>query len=332
MMKRDKLYRNTLIATGVFAFLSFILMFIFKSNEVFWEVHSLATPTWESSNEGAVLSARHSMDVNFKSEHQSKLVIPLSYKIADNQVTLREEFTQDKLVVTLHEAADCIDENATIITDTSYMKAVGVYKHNSDIVVEIYCNGPYEYTMTKENDSLEINFEQLRSVYDKISVVYVAYESRSRLLAAEWQEELYETARQHNMKLYLSYGMQEKYTQEDIVLFANRVRADALIGIAFSNDNSSKKMTAVCNSTYFIPDFGSVQLAGMLAQIFGNETKLPLAEIRECNDDESIVKDAIVPSAMIVLDGIEDSFSLDIMTALCRTLDQITQQNSMQKP
>ena len=327
MMKRDRLYRNTLIATGVFAFLSFVLMFIFKSNEVFWEVHALATPTWESSNDSLMSGARHSMDVNFQSEHQSKLIIPLSNQISDNQVTLREEFTQDKLVVTLHEAADCINESATIITDTSYMKAVGIYKQNSDIVLEVYCNGPYEYTMTKESDSLEINFEQLRSVYDKVAVVYIPYENRSRLSAVEWQEELYETARQQNMKLYLSYGMKEKYTQEDIVSFANRVRADALIGIEFSNDGSSKKIMSVCNSTYFIPDFGSVQLAGMLGEVFRDETKLPFAGIREYNDNENIVKDAIVPSALIVINGMEDSFELDIMTALCHTLDQIAQQN-----
>ena len=327
MMKRDRLYRNTLIATGVFAFLSFVLMFIFKSNEVFWEVHALATPTWESSNDSLMSGARHSMDVNFQSEHQSKLIIPLSNQISDNQVTLREEFTQDKLVVTLHEAADCIDESAAIITDTDYMKAVGVYKQNSDIVLEVYCNGPYECTMTKENDSLEINFEKLRSVYDKVSVVYVPYESRNRLSTVEWQEGLYETAKQQNMKLYLSYGMQEKYTQEDIVLFANRVRADALIGIGFSNDHNSKEITAVCNSAYFIPDFGSTQLAGMLAQIFRDETKLPFTGIREFNDSESIVKDAIVPSAMIVINGMEDSYNLNVMTALCRALDQIARQN-----
>lgn len=327
MMKRDKLHRNTLIITGIFAFLAFVLMFVFKRNEVFWEIHALATPTWESSITNPVSGARHSMNVNFKSEHQSKLVIPLSYPVSNNQITLKEEFTQNKLVVTLHEASDCINEDTTIVTDTRYMEAVGVYKQNSDIVVEIYCNSPYEYTMTKENSSLEIKFEQLRTVYDKVAVIYIPYESRNRLSKAEWQEELYETARQKNMKLYLSYGMQERYTQDDIVSFANRVRADALVGVEFCNDGSSKKMTAVCNSTYFIPDFGSVQLAGMLGETFKDEINMNFEGIRECHDDECIVKDAIVPAAMIVADGMDDSFDLDIMTALCQTLDRIAQQN-----
>ena len=162
-------------------------------------------------------------------------------------------------------------------------------------------------------------------------------------MLSEWQQSLSRFAADNNLKLFLSYNMQENYTAEDIVDFANRIDADMLLGVSVSADDgiAGESARIVCNSKYFIPNFGSTQLAITAAETILKETRIEVAGFRECGDSDVIVKAATIPAAFIEISqpaedmvNVESSYKLNenIIEALKGTFAASLEYIGGQKP
>jgi len=106
-----------------------------------------------------------------------------------------------------------------------------------------------------------------------------------------------------------------------------------MLGIAVENSETAEQASAVtvCNTTYFIPNFGSTQLAILAAGVFAAETQLVPKGFRECGAEDILVSQAVVPAAFLELtlpasemENVESVYKLNesIVTALMQTLEQ----------
>ena len=297
---RDKLYRYAMICTVIFTILSCGVMVFFKANETYFDTYSAQTFRGkEDSVDTAQSYARYNVQVNYVDEEEAKFVLPLTQSVSMEQISVSDEFVNDKLVITLEGAAACVEAGTQVISDSSIMDAVGVYRQQEDIVLELYCKDAYAYELTMQQSVLTVSFVPLRDKYDIVSVIYIEEAERNRLSGQDMQA-LNKLADKYGMKLFASYQMQEDYTQQQIIDFANRIHADMVLGVEVEQACEEEKVETLCNTEYFIPDFGSVELAAIMTGSMSRTYAVQTAQITEADEECPLVSAATIPAAMAI--------------------------------
>lgn len=337
IQKRDRLYRGTVIAAMLFALLSICLVAGFKHFEDYLDSHGRiavvvgAALTGQGSSPISYLSKRN-FPVKIVDEPGAKLVVPFTTPIQKERISFAEEFTQDKLVITLADGSSYIEEGAVLTSDSAWTEAVGVYKHENDIAIEVYYKKPGVYEASYENGVLTVSFMPLREQYEKVIVVHTPWDDRSYLLLEEWNKNILKLQQDYKVKIYSTTAMQEKYSEEEVIDFANRVHADMVIGMSLEESQGMDVVT-VCNLEYFIPEFGNVELAAIMEQEYALATGLQPLGVKACEDEQSWLKKSGVPTAMtqfgVLLNkrDVEQTYALNqnMIRALGNIIKEITE-------
>ncbi len=301
--RRDVLYKNSAVVAVLFCIAAAALMVSFKLNEDFFDASSRFGLLMESVNEQAQNSTYPKINVKaeFDDKEEARLVIPLDALANQENIAIHEEFTKNKLVVTLKGASETIRDGIRLTSDSRIMDAVGIYRQNLDVVVEVYCKETYSYTVENVGNSLVVNFLPLRSDYDAVAVIYIPYEDKNRLELPEWHQSLAKFVSDNRIRLFMASDMQEPYTQQDIIEFAEDIGADVVLGIDVTVDATAEQTTAlaICNTTYFISDFNSAQLSVIFAENLVSQTQLAFLGFEEADEQTPLVFLATRPSAMI---------------------------------
>lgn len=335
--KRDRLYRTMQIVSIGFAVVSTGVITGFKTNEGFFDASSRIGILMESvsEQESGLLAPKVNVRTTYRDENNSSLVVPLREPIASENIGIREEFIQNKYVITLSDYSENIPNGVELVSDSAIMDAVGVYRQNEDVVVEVYCRELYDYELTVGESSLTVRFKELGDSYAASAVVWFPYDDRNRLALPEWRQSIDKIAADNRIKLYLASDMQEEYSQEDVILFANRIGADMVLGIQVEGSSEQQSyMTGICNTTYFIPDYNSAHLSVVMAEAFWEKTQIEMRSFEEGGDDYVLVSEATVPSAVIRIsltqkdmEGVENEYKLNekIVAALVKTIGDVLQ-------
>ncbi len=335
--KRDRLYRSMQILSVVFAVVSIMVMAGFKMNEGFFDASSRIGILMESVNaqEDSLLAPKVNVRTNFKDEAKSRLVIPLMEPIASEDVSVREEFVRNKYVITLSEYSQNVPNGVELVSDSMIMDAVGVYRQNNNVVVEVYCRDLYDYELMISSNTLTVSFKKIEDSYAASAVVWFPYNDRNRLALPEWRQSLDKFAVDNHMKLYMASDMQEEYTQEDVIAFANRIHADMVLGVQVEETSEQQSyMTGICNTTYFIPEYNSAHLSVVMTEAFVEATQIEIRGFEESDDSYTLVAEAIVPSAAVIIsltqkdmESVENEYRLNgkIVEALEKTMSDILQ-------
>ena len=295
---QDKLYRYAVIFTIIFAAVSCAVMVFFKMNETYFDSYS-ARILNEDNNamQEQTDAARYNVKVELVDEAQSRLLLPLTQKLSADHMSIRENFTENKLVVTLKGAASCIEPGSQVTIDSGILDAVGVYRQQEDIVLELYCKDTYGYELQLADNQLSVSFVPLRSQYQTISVIYVSAKDRERFAGQDMQE-LDRLAKEYGMKIYRTWKMDTEYTQQQVIDFANRVQADMLLGIGVEEGAPADSIETVCNAGYFIPDFGGVELAAVMTDSMGRVYGASQIQVLDAPTECALIHDATIPAAM----------------------------------
>ena len=339
--KRDELYRSLQIAAVSFAVVSGVLTAGFKINEDFFDASSRIGILMESVNtqENSLMAPKLNVRTAFRDEDRSRLVIPLQEPIAVEDVSVREEFVRNKYVITLSGYSEYVPNGVELVSDSTIMDAVGVYRQNEDVVVEVYCGELYDYELAVGNGALTVDFKEIGDSYAASAVVWFPYTDRNRLALPEWRQSIEKFAQDNQIKLYMASDMQEEYTQEDVVSFANRIHADMVLGVQVEESSGQQSyMKGVCNTTYFIPDFNSAHLsvvmAAALLESVQGAVQMEMRGFEEGDDSCVLVSEATVPSAVIQIsltqkdmESVENEYKLNgkIVEALEKTMEVILQ-------
>lgn len=334
--KRDTFYKLSVGVAIVFFAVAASLITAFKLNEDFFDANSRLGLLMESINAQEENDAypKINVKVEFDDRNEAKLVIPLGMLEFDDDIVVREEFTKNKLIIKLAGASEYISDGIKLTSDSQIMDAVGVYRQNLDVFVEVYCRAPYSYVLSNLGGQLTVSFFPLKTNYDAVAVVYLPFEDRNRFALPEWQQRIMEYAAQNRIRLFMASNMQEPYTEQEIIEFAEKIDADMVLGIKVSIDPSISQTvgTAVCNTTYFLPDFNSAQLSVVFAEAFLSETPFQILGFEEANEYTPLVYMATCPASMLKVsqtqreaDSVEAVYKLneELVATILRTLGTI---------
>lgn len=302
VQKRDRLYRGTMIATVLFTTVACGLLVCFKRFEDYFDSHGRIAVVAEAAlveQRNATISSirKRNFPVTVVDEPGAKLEIPFLVQTQKSNITVCEEFTQNKLVITLKDGSSYMEEGAVLTSDSAWMEAVGVYRHDDDIVIEVYCHDICAYQTVYENGVLSLSFLPIREQYENLIVVYTPWSNRNNIHMNEWNQTIQKLQDNHKVKIFSTIAMQEEYTAESVIEFANRVHADMVIGMELVDSERAEVIT-VCNPEYFIPEFGNIELAALQENEYAQKTGLMVSGVKACEETHHWIKQSRVPTAL----------------------------------
>lgn len=333
--KRDRMNHCMMTASVVFAVVSVVMMIAFKRHEGFFDASGRIGILMESVNAQEMRASAPKLNVRttFRDENGRKLILPLKEPVASGDINIREEFTQNKYVITLTGYSKYMPNSVELVSDSSIMDAVGVYRQQEDVVIEVYCVDRYDYELAADDTALTVNFHEIGEQYAASAVIWLPYEDRNRLALPEWRQRLEKAASDHQVRLYLAPDMQEAYTQADVIQFANEMHADMVLGVQIDKTQEPQAfMTSLCNSAYFIPDYNSAALSVVMAEVFSEITAVQMKGFEEAGSGDVLVSKATVPSALIKIsltqkdmESVESEYQLNekVVSALENTIDEV---------
>lgn len=327
-----------MVSTAVFAVLSLCLMLSFKLNESFFDTHGRIGYLAETEQNtileenAKAVSYKKNIKVSIDDKADQRLILPLLSSISIEKVSVREEFTAKKLVITLQDAIELIAGETLVTTDSSIMEAVGLYKQENNVVLEIYEKSFLAYDLQIEDNKLIVSFNKIEDSYDKKIIVYVPFEKKDRLYSEEWITSLKSIVGDNN-KLYLCSQMREEYTSEQVLDFAKEINADALLELDYIETYDPEYVEIIYNEDYFIPYFGSTQLASLMKSCLEEKSELAVTAYKKAGEGDILVKDSKCPAAKAVVyvqthnEGIEEKYTLNhsLMESLSEVIKNVVE-------
>jgi len=105
-----------------------------------------------------------------------------------------------------------------------------------------------------------------------------------------------------------------------------------LLGVRTDKQSESANIETSCNTMYFIPEFGNLELAIAMQEEFLNVFKLSTTGIRESVKEDELLSLSTVPTAMLCIsepilaqEKAEDEYAMNqnIATALLNVLKRV---------
>lgn len=169
----------------------------------------------------------------------------------------------------------------------------------------------YECHTILENENLYISFLMPKELYDKIVVIdpacggsdsgYTSGKVREKDINLQVARKLKEKLDDSDIKAYYTRMDDVNPTQEDRIALGNDTRADMYIRIQVSADENTAVYgtEAIYNGDYFIPGFGSIELADYLEREVVTNIKGKALGLVEAGADEYTLRHATIPAAAI---------------------------------
>lgn len=241
----------------------------------------------------------------------SYLRVPLPKGCKAGDIAIENYYMDQELWILVDGAdGEFYEENA--ISGNQEMVRQGIYEDDEEgMKLRFKLTGIFEYRTILENNELYISFLSPKEVYDKIVVIdpawggfqtgYKSDELEEKEINLAIAGKLKEKLDGTDIKVYYTRLDDVNPAEESRIRLANETRADMYIRIELgsSEDGSVYGTTAVYNGNYFIPGFGSVELADLLEKEVVTSIKGKALGLEEAEEPESILKYATVPAATV---------------------------------
>ncbi|MED9904117.1 MAG: N-acetylmuramoyl-L-alanine amidase [Lachnospiraceae bacterium] len=244
-------------------------------------------------------------------EEADYLCIPLEEGIKAENVTMENHYMERQMWIYIKGSAPDYYAREAVSGDISCIEA-GSFEYAEDTVLLKFClTDVYEYKSTMEENHLYIEFVPPGEVYDKILVIdaggggeETGYQGNGLVekdVTLDLVKRLKLLLEGTDIKVYYTRTEDTNPSAESRVGLANAVGADMFISIRLnsSEDTSVYGTEALYNESYFLPDFGSIELADIVERnvvtgISGRGNGLYAAK-----DSDIIIQDAKVPVTAI---------------------------------
>ncbi len=241
----------------------------------------------------------------------SYLRIPLPEKCSAEDIVVENHYMDKELCIIINGAKEeFYEENA--ISGNRSMVRQGLYEETQGNVRLIFqLTGICECRTILEDHYLYISFLSPREAYNKIVVIDPACGGLNVGVSAQGllekdvslgiAKKLKEKLDQSDIKAYYTRIDDVNPDEKDRTALANETRADMYIRIQVDSheDSSVYGTTAVYNGNYFIPGFGSVELADLLERSVVTNIKGKALGLSEAQAQEYVLRNVTVPAAAV---------------------------------
>lgn len=241
----------------------------------------------------------------------SYLRVPLPSGIRAEEIVLENHYMDKELWISVPKADEEFYREHAISGNRQAVEQ-GIFDSMANGVrLNFALNDIYECHTILENENLYISFMAPKELYDKIVVIdpacggndsgYTAGEIREKDINLQIARKLKEKLDESDIKAYYTRMDDVNPSQENRIGLGNDTKADMYIRIQVGADTDTAVYgtEAVYNGGYFIPGFGSVELADYLEREVVTSIKGKALGLVEAGAGEYTLRQATVPAAAI---------------------------------
>ncbi len=238
------------------------------------------------------------------------LCIPLPEGSKAEEITIENHYMEQELYVLIQNVQESFYAEHALMGNRTGVEA-GFYHETEDGVALIFNLAQvYEYRTVFENNELYISFLNPREIYNQIVVIdpscggldrgRVGNGITEKELTLQIAKKLKEKLDESKIKAYYTRMDDVNPAAEQRVALANEVKADMYIEISVDSreEEAVYGVSTIYNDQYFIPGFGSVELADLLERELASEIKTKALGLERASD-ESVLRYATVPAAEV---------------------------------
>lgn len=283
------------------------------------EVQQFAQEEIEHNNEAdhnagkeiAGVGEETSLTFELGSADTNYLCVPLPGGTAADSVTIENHYMDNEMWIAVRGGTADFYKTTAISGNQQHITE-GIYEQvPNGVLIKLSLKNIYECRSILENNKLYIEFMNPRELYDRIVVIDPAFggsmtghESgglKEKEITLAIAEKLKEKLDNTDIKVYYTRMDDNNPTEEQRVKIANNTKADMLIRIEANADDDSMVhgTTAVYNENFFIPGFGSVELANVLEKEVVSIIKGKAVGLTAAVNEDYVVREATVPAAAI---------------------------------
>lgn len=326
MIQHDKLmvrmaaYCFVFVATAMGAMLYYcankiIVVADVAQDEVVQSANNNNSNNNSNNTETSAVADKNHIKIDQNSQNTNYFCVPLPESVRPEDVTVENHYMDRELWISIApKDMSGIDK---------FYDSTGVYGNCEDVLDGHYdveksrvylrfkLTDVFEYHSIFEDNTLYVEFLAPKEAYDKIIVIDPAYgldETGVSIDSISAKEITLEVAKalktkldDTDIKVYYTRMDDNDPDEESRVQLASATKADMLIRIEVSGDEDSKKYgtEAVYNSRFFIPGFGSIELADLLEREVVTAISGKADGLLEAGENDVVICDATVPAAAI---------------------------------
>lgn len=241
----------------------------------------------------------------------SYLRVPLPQGIKAREIVLENHYMDRQLWIMIKRSDETFYQENVISGNRKKIES-GTYDVTEDeIKLNLKLTGIYECRTILENDNLYIEFMPPREMHEKIVVIDPAcggMDLGHKANGVTEKEITLAVARKLKEKLDVS-GIKAYYTRmddvnpsdEERISLGNDTRADMYIRIQVNHaeDTAVYGTETLYNGYYFIPGFGSVELADLLEREVVTAIKGKALGLKEAESGDVTLMEATIPAAAV---------------------------------
>ncbi|MBQ9334432.1 MAG: N-acetylmuramoyl-L-alanine amidase [Lachnospiraceae bacterium] len=264
-----------------------------------------ATGAAESKAEGTALF------LNGASAESDYLWVPVADGISSSDITIENHYMDRQLWVSIAGGDSAYYGDEYISGNLEGVMYGAVIDDADRIILRFDMDRVYEYNTIFENGVLYIEKMRPREVYDRIVVIDPAGYAPSELInhdsltpariCQDISAKLLTLLEADGIRVYVTSLDERVAVDDDSLALLTEVHPDMYIRIETSYDEDSKVYgtETVYNGTYFIPGFGSVELADLLEANVTTAIGGKAVGLAEAGENDAVIRKATVPAATI---------------------------------
>ncbi|MDE6389366.1 MAG: N-acetylmuramoyl-L-alanine amidase [Lachnospiraceae bacterium] len=324
-MQYDKLMKRTAAYCLIFVVTAMSAMLYYCANKII-VVADVAQDEVEQNAEdgdgGEKIPAdiiaedeKNHINIDRSSQNTNYFCIPMPAGVKAEEVVMENHYMDRELWVMI--------EPKEMNGQETFYEENGVYGNCTDVLTGHYdvekhriclrfaLTDVYEYHSIFEDNTLYVEFMTPKETYDKVIVIDPAYGMNdmgvtvngvnAKDVTLEIAKALKAKLDETDIKVYYTRMDDSNPSMGSRVQLASDTKADMLIRIEVGSAESSKMYgtEAVYNSRFFIPGFGSVELADILEREVVTAISGKANGLVEASDTDGVVSNATVPAAAI---------------------------------
>lgn len=269
----------------------------------------------KSSVENTVVPDKNHIAIDRNSQNTNYFCIPLPEGVQAEEVTIENHYMDRELWVII-EPKKLAGYEEFYETNGVYGNCESVLEGHFDVEQDRIClrfnlTDVYEYHSIFENNALYVDFMAPKEVFDKIIVIDPAYgqqdngvtsnEVNAKDITLEIARALKAKLDNTDIKVYYTRMDDSNPTAEKRVELAAATKADMLIRIEVNGNQNTKLYgtETVYNSRFFIPGFGSIELADLLEREVVTAISGKANGLLEAGEEDAVISNATVPAAAV---------------------------------
>lgn len=311
---QQKLIKTTAVFSVIFFVISMGIIVYMSVSKVITiegvaqdEVNEAASVTEVKTGEGA----KENLVFELGEADSSYLRIPIPKGCKADDILIENHYMDKELWIFVPSTEKDFYVGNTISGNREAIEQGTFENKKEGIALNFRLTGIYECRTILENENLYISFQTPREIYDKIIVIdpacggtdmgYIADGISEKEVTLEIARKLKEKLDDSDIKVYYTRMDDENPSEENRVSLANDAQADMYIRIQvnWDEDASVYGTETIYNGDYFIPGFGSVELADWLEREVVTSIKGKALGLVEAGEDTYTVREATVPVAAI---------------------------------